>query len=157
MKLALAIHPILGLITVLIAPNFMAGLMHGAQAVASGQRLRLGYLSSGFLKSGGALVTIGGVSLLGQVISAMLIFALAGDEMKQLAAVGPLADPANVEQVRALSPQIVAAFAVGTALSVPFLLASWFSPLLVFFDDMKPLPAMLLSLRACLRNFGAFF
>jgi uncharacterized membrane protein len=32
------------------------------------------------------------------------------------------------------------------------MLAVWFAPMLVFFDDVKPGPAMLMSLWACLRN-----
>ena len=37
-------------------------------------------------------------------------------------------------------------------MSLPVILAVWFAPLLVYFDDMKPLPAMLLSLWACVKN-----
>ena len=41
---------------------------------------------------------------------------------------------------------------VGLGISLPVMLAVWFAPLLVFFDDVRPMPAMLLSLRACLKN-----
>ena len=41
--------PYLGLLVVLITPNFLAGLTHGAQALEQGKPLRLGYLASGFL------------------------------------------------------------------------------------------------------------
>jgi hypothetical protein len=158
MKLTLAIHPILGLIAVLLAPNFMAGLAHGCQGLERGQPLRVGYLASGFLKSAGALVTIGGIALLGQLLCAVLIVMIGGDEMKALAELGPkaFADPANADRVRALTPQIASAFLAGTLVSLPFLLATWSAPMLVFFDDMKPIPAMLLSLWACLKNIGAF-
>ncbi len=158
MKITLAIHPVLGLIAVLFAPNFMAGLAHGCQALERGQPLRTGYLASGFLKNFSALATVGGLALLGQVLTAMLIFAIGGEELKQLAALGPkaLADPANAERVRELTPQIATAFFAGTLVSIPFLLATWFAPMLVFFDNLKPLAAMALSLWACLKNIGAF-
>lgn len=158
MKLTLAIHPVLGLIAVLLAPNFMAGLAHGCQGLERGQPLRVGYLASGFLKSAGALVTIGGIALLGQLLCAVLIVMIGGDELKALAELGPkaYADPANADRVRALTPQIASAFLAGTLVSLPFLLATWSAPMLVFFDNMKPIPAMVLSLWACLKNIGAF-
>lgn len=158
MKITLAIHLFLGLIAILLAPNFMAGLAHGCQGLERGQPLRVGYLASGFLKSAGALVTIGGIALLGQLLSWVVIVMVGGDEMKALAELGPkaFADPANAEQVRALTPQIASAFLAGTLVSLPFLLATWSAPMLVFFDNLKALPAMLLSLWACLRSIGAF-
>ncbi|MGH8618779.1 MAG: BPSS1780 family membrane protein [Burkholderiales bacterium] len=158
MKVTLAIYWILGLIAVLFAPNFMAGLAHGCQALERGQPLRMGYLASGFLKNAGALAIVGALALLGQALTAMLIFAIGGDEMKALAELGPkaFADPANADRVRELTPQIASAFLAGTLVSIPFLLATWFAPMLVFFDNLKPLAAMALSLWACLKNIGAF-
>jgi uncharacterized membrane protein len=132
--------------------------MHGCEALSRGQPLRMGYLASGFLKSGGPLVAVGGLSLLGQFATALLIYGLGGEEMKLVASLGPkaLADPANAAAVQEAMPRIAGAFLVGTLVSIPFLLATWFAPLLVFFDERKPLAAMLLSFRACVRNLGAF-
>ena len=40
----------------------------------------------------------------------------------------------------------------GFAVSLPLMMATWYAPLLVFFDDIKPLPALYLSLIACIKN-----
>jgi hypothetical protein len=57
--------------------------------------------------------------------------------------------------MRAAAPRLLLSTVVGLAISLPVMLAVWFSPLLVFLDDMKPLPAMLLSLWACIKNIRA--
>ena len=63
--------PFVGLVVILITPNFLAGLTHGAQALEQGKPLRLGYLASGFLKNAAQLVTLGGVSLIGHFLMLM--------------------------------------------------------------------------------------
>src|SRR3954469_11462714 len=70
--------PWVGLLVVLITPNFLAGLIHGAQALEQGKPLRLGYLASGFLKNAGQLVTLGGVSLLGHFLMLVAMTTVAG-------------------------------------------------------------------------------
>lgn len=150
--------PLLGMIAVLIAPNFLAGLAHGAEALEQGKPLRVGYLASGFLRNAARLVTIGGVSLVGQFLTLMAMVAIGGEAFgsiaKTMAAGG--ATPETVEAMRAAAPAMTLALLAGLLLSVPLMMAVWFAPLLVFFNDMKPVPALLLSLGACLRNFLPF-
>lgn len=146
--------PLLGLIAVLIAPNFLAGLSHGAQALGQGKRLRLGYLASGFLKNAARLVTIGGVSLIGQFLTLMAITVVGGETISGLSktiAAGA-ATPEAIAAMQAAAPRMMIALLVGFCASLPLMMAVWFSPLLVFFDDVKPLPALALSLWACLKN-----
>jgi hypothetical protein len=154
----LSIIPLVGLVAVIAAPNFLAGLSHGAQALERGKPLRAGYLLSGFLKSGAPLALIGALSLAGYLGVAMVTAALGGEALRALAELGPagIADPANAGQVQALAPALTEAMIAGIALSVPIVLATWFAPLIVFFDDTGPLAALWLSLKACLRNVGAF-
>lgn len=150
--------PLLGMIAVLIAPNFLAGLAHGAEALEQGKPLRVGYLASGFLRNAARLVTIGGVSLVGQFLTLMAMVAIGGEAFgsiaKTMAAGG--ATPETVEAMRAAAPAMTLALLAGLLLSVPLMMAVWFAPLLVFFNDMKPVPALMLSLTACLRNFLPF-
>ena len=152
------IIPVVGLVAVLAAPNFLAGLAHGAQALERGKPLRAGYLLSGFLKSGAPLITIGALSLAAYLGIAMLVAALGGDALRQLAELGPggMADPANQAKLQQLAPELTEAMLVGIGLSLPVVLATWFAPLLVFFDDAGVVPSLWLSLKACLRNVGAF-
>ena len=54
--------------------------------------------------------------------------------------------------MQAAAPRMMMALVVGFGVSLPLMMAVWFAPLLVFFDDVKPLPALVLSLWACLKN-----
>jgi hypothetical protein len=146
--------PLIGVIAVLIAPNLLAGLAHGAQALEQGKPLRLGYLASGFLKNAARLVTIGGVSLAGQFLTLMAMVLIGGEAISGISktmAAGA-ATPETVEAMRAAAPRMMMALVVGFGVSLPLMMAVWFAPLLVFFDDVKPLPALALSLWACLKN-----
>ena len=62
------------------------------------------------------------------------------------------ATPETIEAMRAAAPRMMMALIVGLGISLPLMMAVWFAPLLVFFDDVKPLPALVLSLWACLKN-----
>ena len=146
--------PYLGLLVVLITPNFLAGLTHGAQALEQGKPLRLGYLASGFLKNAGHLVTLGGVSLLGHFLMLVAMTTVAGaalSDVVQTMSTGAITQE-TVAAMRGAAPRLLLSVCVGLAIAVPVMLAVWFAPMLVFFDDMKPGPAMLMSLWACLRN-----
>ena len=152
-RLLLAI-PFMGFVAILIAPIFLAGLAHGAQSLTQGKPLRLGYLASGFLKNGAQLVTIGGVSLVGHFLMLMGMTVIAGDALSEIAktmAAGAIT-PDTVNAMRTAAPRILLSVIVGLGISLPVMLAVWFAPLLVFFDDVKPVPAMVLSLRACVKN-----
>ncbi len=150
--------PLVGVLAVLIAPNFLAGLAHGAEALEQGKPLRLGYLASGFLRNAARLVTIGGVSLVGQFLTLMVMVLIGGEAIgniaKTVTAAG--ATPETIQAMRAAAPSMMLALLAGLLLSVPLMMAVWFAPLLVFFNDMKPVPALMLSLWACLRNILPF-
>ena len=146
--------PYLGLLVVLITPNFLAGLTHGAQALEQGKPLRLGYLASGFLKNAGHLVTLGGVSLLGHFLMLVAMTTVAGaalSDVVQTMSTGAITQE-TVAAMRVAAPRLLLSVCVGLVIAVPVMLAVWFAPMLVFFDDVKPGPAMLMSLWACLRN-----
>ena len=146
--------PYLGLLVVLITPNFLAGLTHGAQALEQGKPLRLGYLASGFLKNAGHLITLGGVSLLGHFVMLLAMTTVAGaalSDVVQTMSTGTITQE-TVAAMRVAAPRLLLSVCVGLAIAVPVMLAVWFAPMLVFFDDVKPGPAMLMSLWACLRN-----
>lgn len=146
--------PFVGLVAILVTPNFLAGLAHGAQALEQGKPLRFGYLASGFLKNAAGLVTLGGVSLVGHFLMLMAMTSVAGDALSEIAktmASGAVTAD-TVSAVRTAAPRLLLSAAVGFGIAMPIMLAVWFAPLLVFFDDIKPLRAMLLSLTACVRN-----
>lgn len=146
--------PFAALFVALLVPHFVAGLAHGAQALDHGKPLRAGYLISGFLRNAGPLVTIGGVSLMGQLLTLIAITAVGGEAFAEVAralAQGG-ATPENAGVLRAAVPRMTLAMLTGFAVSLPVMMATWFAPLLVFFDDLKAAAALRLSLLACLYN-----
>lgn len=151
----MAVAWLLSLLAMLLMPVFLAGLMDGCRAVAAGERLQVGHLLQGFRHNAANLVTIGGVSLIGNLAVMMVMAAIGGDavsSLMKLMASGEPVTPGTAGHVQAAWTSIAQALLVGLLLTLPLLMALWFSPLLVYFDDVKPLAALKLSLVACLKN-----
>jgi hypothetical protein len=146
--------PLVPLLAILVAPHFLAGLAHGAQALEQHKPLRNGYLFSGFLRNAAPLAIIGGISLLGQLLTLMVIISVAGDTFNDVARnmAGGAASPESMAAVQAAAPRRMIAMLAGFSVSLPLMMATWYAPLLVFFDDVKPAAALYLSLLACVRN-----
>ena len=125
--------PFAPLLIALVAPHFLAGLAHGAQALEQNKPLRNGYLFSGFLRNAAPLVTIGGISLLGQLLTLMVIAVVGGDAFsdvsKSMADGG--ATPDNLRAMQAAVPRMMMAMLSGFAVSLPLMMATWYAPLLV--------------------------
>jgi hypothetical protein len=147
---------------IVLTPNLIAGMCHGCEALTQGKPLRIGYLASGFLKSALVLLMFGVASLAAKLLAEYMTMAIAGEaiaEVQKAVAAG-MADPEAVETVRAAmraaAPQLTSALVMVTAITLPVTMAMWFAPLLVFFDDLRPMGALALSLWACMRNVLAF-
>jgi hypothetical protein len=148
------IIPILGpLLFNLLSPVFFAGLMIGCRALEREGDLEISHLFAGFRQQGAALVTVGGVYLVGTILVFGVVF-LSADGAKLRALMSESGtDP---ETMRAAMRNLAPAFAVGAAAYLPVLMLVWFAPLLVAFDGLVPLEAMKLSFTACLKNAGSF-
>ena len=81
----LALIPVLGIVFVLLMPVFIVGLMEGCRALEHGEPLQLAHLACGFRKNAAQLVTIGGVSLVGNLAVMMIVLSLGGEAMSVLA------------------------------------------------------------------------
>ena len=149
----LSIVPVIGIVFVLLMPIFIAGLMEGCRALERGEPLQLAHLACGFRRNAADLVTLGGISLVGNVVVMMIVISLAGDSVTVLNASFSGGAPLVISpELRAAWIAVARALLTGTLVSLPLLLALWYAPLLVYFDDMKPLAAMKSSFQACLRN-----
>jgi hypothetical protein len=146
--------PFAPLLVVLVAPHFLAGLAYGAQALSESKPLRGGYLISGFMRNARPLAIIGGVSLAGQVLTFLVIVSVGGDAFTSVAKsmTEGAGTPESVRAMQAAAPRIMMAVLTGFVFSLPLMMATWYAPLLVFFDDIKPAAALYLSLMACLKN-----
>lgn len=147
--------PVLALVAVLLMPVFLAGLMDGCRSLAEGQRLEFTHLLSGFRKNAAHLVTLGGVYLVGNLLILMIVARIGGESFNMVAGTlatnnAPTAEQA--EQMQAAAAVVTEAALIGAVLSLPLLMGLWFAPLLTFFHDVKPWPALKSSFLACLRN-----
>ena len=145
---------LLGLVAILLLPIFLVGMMEGCKALERGERFEIGHLLSGFRTNVTPLITLGGISLIGNLLTAMIIMAIGGDAMMTMMkfAGQTTIPPDAVQSVQQAMSKVTLAAGTGTLLSLPLMMALWFAPLLVYFDGMKPLQAMLYSFWACWKN-----
>jgi uncharacterized membrane protein len=148
------IIPLLGpLLFNLLFPVLFAGLMMGCKAVESGEELELPHLFAGFKKNATALVTIGGVYLVGTILVVGVIFLTAGGSM-----LPSVLDKSggDMHTLAAALRSMALALTIGFALYLPLMMLIWFAPLLVVFHELSPVDAMKGSFFACLSNWLAF-
>jgi len=142
--------PIIGpLIFNLLSPVFFAGLMLGCRTLEQGEDLELGHLFSGFRTRAAALVTVGGVHLVGSIIIVGVFYAAAGG-----ASLNTVISAGRLPREAALN--IMLGLLMSLALYTPLLMLIWFAPLLVIFDDFAPVAAMRASFIACCKNIMPF-
>jgi hypothetical protein len=147
--------PVLGLAAMLLMPVFLAGLMDGCRAVDEGRPLALSYLVKGFRRNAAWLVTLGGVYLVGNVLVFMIIVGLGGEAFVAIAKTLTREiemTPQIAAQMQEATLAVTEAALVGSLASLPLLMALWFAPLLTYFHDVRPWPALQVSFMACLKN-----
>jgi hypothetical protein len=144
--------PMLGpLLFNLLFPVFFAGLMLGCRAMEQGGKLEFGYLFAGFRENAPALVSVGGIYLVGMLLVIAIVTSSGG--------LPRLPDEPKPEDVAALQSELRkmrGPILAGMALLVPLLMLTWFAPLLIVFRKMTLLPALKTSLSAIVRNLAAF-
>jgi uncharacterized membrane protein len=149
--------PVLGIVFVLLMPVFIAGLMDGCRALEHQEPLQSGHLLMGFRRNAAQLVTIGGVSLVGNLLIMMIVVNLGGEAMSSMSKMmsqKQAIDPQLAKDMQAAASSVGRALIVGTLVSIPLLMALWFAPLLVYFQNENALSAMKSSFFACLKNAG---
>ena len=134
----------------LLMPALLVGLMAGCRALSQDEELELAHLFSGFKRHTSQLVTLGGISLVGQFLIFGVMTLVGGATLVGiLMSNQPDTDP-NV-MLEAITG---AGFAVllGIVLFSLLMMAMQFAPMLVYFRNVPPVQAMKLSLRAFLHN-----
>ena len=148
--MTLSILPLLGqFIFTLISPVFLAGMMLGCQKLEQGEKLEITHLFAGFKKNTAPLITVGGIYLIGQVLIVGIVMLIGGTAMMEMLLQGKRVDESELMEV---ADDMLSATLVALALSIPLLMAAWFSPLLVAFHNIPPVLAMKKSFFACLKN-----
>ncbi|OFZ69107.1 MAG: hypothetical protein A2V79_10405 [Betaproteobacteria bacterium RBG_16_56_24] len=136
----------------LLMPVILVGLMAGCRALQQGDELELAHLFTGFQQHMAQLVTLGGIALVGQFLIFGLMMLAGGAELVSILMSGTPAEDSEV--IRQAIAGAGLAILLGITLFSVLLMAMQFAPLLVFFNNIAPLMAMKLSLRAFLHNVG---
>jgi uncharacterized membrane protein len=136
----------------LLFPVFFAGLMLGCRAVEEGKPLHFGYLLAGFRENATALVTVGGVYLVGMLI--VLLVAFGSSEGLPKLPAKPTTE--EIAAAQAALKKMTGPLLTAMLLYVPLVMLTWFAPLLIVFRKMTAVPALKSSFSACVQNVGAF-
>ena len=125
--------PLLGkFIFTLISPVFMAGIMVGCRSQIRGDQLELVHLFVGFKRNTAQLITLGGMYLIGQVLIIGVFMMIGGSSLVDMLLYGKRFDERELMEVmdNALSASLA-----GLLLTIPLMMAMWFAPLLIMFEN----------------------
>lgn len=146
--------PIVGpLLFNLFAPVLFAGWLLGCRAIERGEPLRMRHFAAGFENRFASLVTVGGVHLAGAIIIIGLFIAVVGMSVFSTIRLGK---PLDLDASMALARQMLIGLAIALVLYTPLVMAVWFAPLLIVFDELGAADAMKQSFAACMKNMTPF-
>ena len=152
--ISMSLIPLLGkFIFTLVSPVFLAGIMLGCKDMEQGKSLDMTHFFVAFRTNAVPLITIGGIYLIGQILIIGLVMLIGGSQMTDMMLYGKRVDESELMGVMS---SFLTSSLIALTLSIPLMMASWFSPLLVVFDNVPPIIAMQKSFFACLRNFIPF-
>jgi uncharacterized membrane protein len=142
-------------LSLLLSPVFSAGFLLGASALDQGEELELAHLFGGFQKNTSQLITVGGLYMVGYaIVVGVMMMAGGGPIVSAIMLGGHQPDPTTI--TKEAMTGVMLGMLTGMVLLLPLMMAYWFAPALVLFDNMGPVEAMKQSLIACLRNWAPF-
>lgn len=149
--LGLNIVPLVGTLAAnLLTPLLAAGVLRACQKAADGETPEVGDLFVGFKHNTGNLVMVGVFYMAAMLAVFLIVLTLGGGSVAGGLMLGR---PAGIGLAFG---GVLLAMLLSLALTVPLMMALWFAPALVFFNNMLPLPALKASFNACLKNTLAF-
>ena len=147
----LTVVPFVGVaFATLLKPVFAVGFLAAAWSQERGEAPHLSRLFAGFRSNVRALLPLGVVYAAGIALALAISSAMDGGALMRLVLLGE-APEGNVMAI----PGIQSAIGLAGLCAVPTLLALWFAPALIVFQDQPTFTALGLSLRAALSNIGA--
>jgi uncharacterized membrane protein len=144
--------PVIGTLAFIACwPALTAGLMIGCRAAAAGERLEFAHLFAAFNRGEqttqllivGALYVVAVVVIVIVMVVAVLVTSFG------LSTPTPGRGWANLF---AIAAALLAGLAVAAVLVMPVMMATWFAPPLIVFENMRATDAMKASFKACLKN-----
>jgi hypothetical protein len=155
--------PLIGfIVSSVVTPAVIGGLMLGCAAQHGGQRLKAGHLFAGFQNNAGGLLVAGLVWLLCLTVITVVAVLIVGIGFFKAIA-GTLAAGGAAETAGAIMAIVIGSIAtiatallIALALLIPVTMLFWFAPALIVFNNLAPLAAMRSSFAACLGNMTPF-
>jgi uncharacterized membrane protein len=151
---ALRIPPIGPLLAVALIPALLAGYMRVCRALEEDEEAELTHLFEGFRKHAKGLFALGGIAVLGLLLTSIVMVIIGGKELTTLLETIRVASDSQVmaNAMHAAGSGVMLTLVLGFALVCALMLALQYAPMLVFFNEMKPVAAMRASLTGSLRN-----
>ncbi|QID16636.1 hypothetical protein G3580_02720 [Nitrogeniibacter mangrovi] len=145
--------PFIGqVIAALVMPAVSLGVLNGLLAVHEKRKVGPDVLFSGFKSDIHALVTVGGLYLIGSLLALAASAIADGGILLQILTGFRAPDEDTMN-----APGLFTAALITVALTTPLMMAYWFAPMLVGWQKVSAPKAMFFSLVACWRNWPAFF
>lgn len=149
--IAMALVPFLGsLAAVVLYPVFAGGIMLGSQAQRQGGLIEVGHAFAGFRNRAGDLLVVGVISLVAWIVVMIPVMLIIGGSVFFGMMQG------NPEAMASLGTNILLAWLIALALSIPVYMALWFAPALVVLRETPPVDALKQSFLGCLKNIVPF-
>lgn len=153
------VPPVLGfIVSMLVTPVILGGLMLGSQAVHQGHPLTFGHLFAGFQKNIGALLPAGLVWLVCFVVIGLVGgFVMGFGIFGAISAAMVTGDPVQIVTIIMGSIMtILLGLLVALALFVPVAMMFWFAPALIVMHNLGLGAALKMSFIGCLKNIVPF-
>jgi hypothetical protein len=148
-----AIVPALGFVFLVLRPVLAVGLLAAAWTQERGGRPRLAHLFQGFRANLRALLALGGLYIAGITLGILATVLFDGGTLLSLVSQDPASSTAATEALLK-SGALQRSMLLAVVLSLPTVLAMWFAPALVVFQDASPWTALGASLRATVANWA---
>lgn len=141
--------PVVGsVLSELISPLMVAGFMAAYRTLDRNDTLQWPHFLAGVQGPWLALIVIGAVQLLGMLVISQLMLRMGFDAQAVMVAARKGDQVALQNALNLAMPAVV----TGMGLFIPLIMSTWFAPALILFGNARPGQALLISLRAVLRN-----
>ncbi|MFV2060846.1 MAG: BPSS1780 family membrane protein [Gammaproteobacteria bacterium] len=150
----LSMLPFVSIISSIIAPIFLAGLMLCARENKEQQTFQVKQLFQGFSLNGGKLAGLGALNLGVMIVLFMIIGIIA--VVILLGNIGSVENFITMLENNSFSQndalQFILVILIATLFIIPITMAFWFAPALVIFHDVDIFASLKLSFMGCLKN-----
>lgn len=138
----------------LLMPVVICSYMRVCRALEEGEKVELKYVLEGFRVRSARLIALGGIAIMGLLITSIAMFLIGGAELETLAESIKATNDLQVmfEAMSLAGPGVAFSLLVGLTLVLVLAIALQYSPMLVFFRGLSPLDALRASLTGTIRN-----